>query len=141
VSPESAEIIAKLGFGMLMIMQNEWPKAAADIYSFHNIAASVGHAPRPPIILTNVSCAEDRDEAQERAIKYLGRKWDSIDAHYHFSDGHLANVKDYEASGKVGKTYAKMQDESFREKATNFYVSTQVIGTPDDCLRNSSICP
>ena len=28
VSPESAEIMAKLGFGMLMIMQNEWAKAA-----------------------------------------------------------------------------------------------------------------
>src|SRR5712675_789529 len=28
VSPESAEIIAKLGFGMMVIMQNEWKKAA-----------------------------------------------------------------------------------------------------------------
>jgi alkanesulfonate monooxygenase SsuD/methylene tetrahydromethanopterin reductase-like flavin-dependent oxidoreductase (luciferase family) len=26
VSPESAEIMAKLGFGMLIVMQNEWPK-------------------------------------------------------------------------------------------------------------------
>src|SRR6187401_289255 len=31
VTPESAEIMAKLGFGMMVIMQNEWPKAAADI--------------------------------------------------------------------------------------------------------------
>ncbi|MBT3369721.1 MAG: LLM class flavin-dependent oxidoreductase, partial [Rhodospirillaceae bacterium] len=28
VSPESAEIMAKLGFGMMVIMQNEWVKAA-----------------------------------------------------------------------------------------------------------------
>src|SRR5205823_991879 len=27
VSPESAEIMAKLGFGVLMVMQNEWPVA------------------------------------------------------------------------------------------------------------------
>ena len=27
--PESAEIMAKLGFGMMVIMQNEWPKAAS----------------------------------------------------------------------------------------------------------------
>src|SRR5207245_2011939 len=27
VSPESAEIMAKLGFGVLVVMQNEWPKA------------------------------------------------------------------------------------------------------------------
>jgi len=82
VSPESAEVIAKMGFGMFMIMQNEWSKAAADIYNFHDIAESVGHAPRPPVILTNVSCAETRGEAQERAFKYLGAKWDSIDTHY-----------------------------------------------------------
>jgi alkanesulfonate monooxygenase SsuD/methylene tetrahydromethanopterin reductase-like flavin-dependent oxidoreductase (luciferase family) len=135
VSPESAEVIAKMGFGMFMIMQNEWSKAAADIYNFHDIAESVGHAPRPPVILTNVSCAETRGEAQERAFKYLGAKWDSIDTHYNFSDGHLANVKGYEAYGKVGKTYAKMKDEDFRQKATDFYVSIQITGTPDDCLQ------
>src|SRR5207244_1788205 len=32
VSPDSAEIMAKLGFGILMVMQNEWPKAATDFY-------------------------------------------------------------------------------------------------------------
>jgi alkanesulfonate monooxygenase SsuD/methylene tetrahydromethanopterin reductase-like flavin-dependent oxidoreductase (luciferase family) len=31
VSPESSEIMAKLGFGMLLIMQNEWAKCAADV--------------------------------------------------------------------------------------------------------------
>src|SRR5512143_470181 len=63
VSPESAEIIAKLGFGMLFIMQNEWPKAAEDIQRYREIAQSVGHAPRPPIILPNISVAESRSEA------------------------------------------------------------------------------
>src|SRR5712664_2590695 len=88
VSPESAEIMAKLGFGLLVIMQNEWPKAAEDIQRYRELTTSVGHTPRPPIILTNISVAESRQEAQERAVTYLSRKWDSIDAHYHFSDGH-----------------------------------------------------
>lgn len=135
VSPESAEIMAKLGFGMLVIMQNEWPKAAEDIHRYREITQSVGHTPRSPIILTNVSCAESREEAKERALKYLAAKWDSIDTHYNFSDGALANVKGYEAYGKVGKTYAKMKDPSFRQKATDFYVSIQVVGTPDDCIQ------
>jgi alkanesulfonate monooxygenase SsuD/methylene tetrahydromethanopterin reductase-like flavin-dependent oxidoreductase (luciferase family) len=134
VSPESAEIMAKMGFGMLLIMQNEWQKAAQDIVRFHEIAAKVGHPARPPIILTNVSCAESRDEAKERAMRYLGAKWDSIDAHYHFSDGHLATVKGYESYGKMAKTYSKMADPAFRQKATDFYVSIQIVGTPDDCL-------
>jgi len=135
VSPESAEIMAKLGFGVLVIMQNEWPIAAADIDRYRELARSVGHAPRPPIILTNVSCADSREEAQERAVTYLSRKWDSIDKHYHFSDGHLASVKGYEFYGKMTKTYSKMKDPTFREKATDFYVKIQVVGTPDDCLQ------
>ena len=134
VSPESAEIMAKLGFGVLVIMQNEWPIAAADIDRYRELARGMGHTPRPPIILTNVSCAESREEARERAVTYLSRKWDSIDKHYHFSDGHLATVKGYEFYGKMSKTYAKMKDPSFREKATDFYVKIQVVGTPDDCL-------
>jgi len=135
VTPESAEVMAKLGFGMMVIMQNEWPKAAADIERFREVAAAVGHTPPPPIILTNVSCAESRGEAHERAMTYLGRKWDSIDNHYHFSDGHLADVKGYEAYGKMTKTYAKMKEDAARLKATEFYVKIQIAGTPDDCIQ------
>ena len=135
VTPESAEVMAKLGFGMMVIMQNEWPKAAADIEWFREVAAAVGHTPPPPIILTNVSCAESRGEAHERAMTYLGRKWDSIDNHYHFSDGHLADVKGYEAYGKMTKTYAKMKEDAARLKATEFYVKIQIAGTPDDCIQ------
>jgi len=135
VSPESAEIMAKLGFGVLVIMQNEWPKAAEDIQRYRDLATSVGHTPRPPIILTNVAVAESREEATERAATYLSRKWDSIDAHYHFSDGHLATVKGYEFYGGMAKTYSKMKDEGFRKKATEFYVKIQVVGTPDDCVQ------
>ena len=135
VSPESAEIMAKLGFGVLMVMQNEWPVAAADIQRYRDIAVGVGHAPRPPIILTNISVAESRGEAEERAKTYLSRKWDSIDAHYHFSDGHLASVKGYEFYGGMAKTYSKMKDEGFRKKATDFYVKIQIVGTPDECLQ------
>jgi alkanesulfonate monooxygenase SsuD/methylene tetrahydromethanopterin reductase-like flavin-dependent oxidoreductase (luciferase family) len=135
VSPESAEIMAKLGFGVLVIMQNEWPKAAEDIHRYHAIATAVGHAARPPIVLTNISVAESRAEAQDRAMTYLGRKFESIDNHYHFSDGHLASVKGYEFYGGMAKTYSKMKDESYRRKAAEFYVKIQVVGTPDDCLQ------
>ena len=135
VSPESAEVIAKLGFGMLMIMQNEWEKCRQDVDTFQSMSEQAGFVPKAPIILTNVSCAETREEAHERAQKYLGRKWQSIDDHYHFSDGHLANVKGYEAYGKTAKTYAKLKDPANLKKATDFYVSIQIVGTPDDCLQ------
>lgn len=135
VSPESAEVMAKLGFGMMVVMQNEWAKAAEDILRYRAMVESVGHTPRPPIVLTNVACAPTRQEARDMAMRYLGEKWDSIDSHYHFSDGHLAGVKGYESYGKLAKTYSKMKDESYRTKATDFYVSIQIAGTPDDCIQ------
>ena len=135
VSPESAEVMANLGFGLLVIMQNEWAKAAEDIHRYRDLTLRMGHTPRAPIILTNVSCADSRAEAQERGEVYLARKWDSIDTHYHFSDGHLASVKGYEFYGGMAKTYSKMKDPGFRKKATEFYVRIQVVGTPDDCLQ------
>lgn len=135
VSPESVDVMARLGFSMLVIMQNEWPKAAADVHRFNAVAAAEGFTPRPPMVLTNVSVAESRAEAEDRAIEYLGRKWDSIDNHYHFSDGHLNTVKGYESYDKVGVTYAKMKDPVRRAKATDFYVSIQLVGTPDDCIQ------
>ncbi len=135
VSPESAEVMAELGFGMMVIMQNEWPRAAEDIASFRAIAEAKGHTPPPPVILTNVSCAESRAEAEDRALEWLGRKWDSIDNHYHFSDGHLGEVRGYESYGKMAKTYAKLKDPAGRAKATEFYVKIQITGTPDDCLQ------
>ena len=135
VSPESAEIIAKLGFGMLFIMQNEWSKCREDIDKFQAMSQAAGFVPKAPIILTNVSCAESRQEAEEKAFTFLGRKWQSIDDHYHFSDGHLASVKGYEAYGKTARTYAKLKDPANLKKATDFYVSIQIVGTPDDCLQ------
>jgi alkanesulfonate monooxygenase SsuD/methylene tetrahydromethanopterin reductase-like flavin-dependent oxidoreductase (luciferase family) len=134
VSPESAEVMARLGFGTLVIMQNEWNKAAADIHRHRALAREMGHTPRPPVVSTNISIAPTRAEARDRAAEYLGRKWDSIDNHYKFSDGHLATVKGYESYGAMAKTYSKLKEAEHRAKATDFYVSIQVHGTPDDCL-------
>ena len=44
-------------------------------------------------------------------------------------------MKGYEFYGGMAKTYSKMKDESFRKKATEFYVKIQVVGTPDDCIQ------
>ena len=44
-------------------------------------------------------------------------------------------VKGYEAYGKMTKTYAKMKEDAARQKATEFYVKIQIVGTPDDCIQ------
>jgi alkanesulfonate monooxygenase SsuD/methylene tetrahydromethanopterin reductase-like flavin-dependent oxidoreductase (luciferase family) len=60
---------------------------------------------------------------------------DPIDNHYHFSDGHLAAVKGYETYGKMAKTFARLQSDEERVRATEFYAKIQIVGTPEHCIQ------
>src|SRR4029077_20445375 len=35
----------------------------------------------------------------------------------------------------IGRTYAKMTDQTHRNKMTDTYVKIQIVGTPDECLQ------
>ncbi len=134
ISPESSEIMARLGFGVLIVPQRDWDTSRADIERYRATALAVGHSPRPPICLLNVSVSESRDQARELAHQHMGAMFNSIDAHYHFSDGHLQGVKGYEFYAKMAKTFSKFADPQVKAKAVEFFVSLHVAGTPEDCL-------
>src|SRR2546429_4171544 len=93
VSPESAEIMAKLGLGVLIIAQRSWDDTATDYQRYCEIAQGSGYRPRAPISLFNVLVADEAHEAEELAAVHMGAMFDSIDRHYRFSDGHLTGVK------------------------------------------------
>jgi len=135
VSPESAEIMAKLGLGVLIIAQRSWDETAADYQRYCNIAQASGYQPRAPISLFNVLVADEAREAEELAAVHMGAMFDSIDHHYHFSDGHLTGVKGYEFYAKLAKTYTKLTaDEQAKARAVEFYRSLHAAGTPDQVL-------
>lgn len=135
VSPESAEIMAKLGLGVLIIAQRSWDETAADYQRYCQIAQASGYQPRAPISLFNVLVADEAREAEELAAVHMGAMFDSIDRHYHFSDGHLTGVKGYEFYAKLAKTYTKLTaDEQAKAKAVEFYRSLHAAGTPAQVL-------
>ncbi len=135
VSPESAEIMAKLGFGVLIIAQRSWEDTAADYNRYRETALANNIAPRPPIGLLNVLVSDDAGEAAELGNRHLEVMWDSVDQHYHFSDGHLRGVKGYEFYAKLEKTYGKLtHDASAKQKAIEFFRSLHAAGTPAQVL-------
>jgi alkanesulfonate monooxygenase SsuD/methylene tetrahydromethanopterin reductase-like flavin-dependent oxidoreductase (luciferase family) len=135
ISPESAEIMAKLGFGVLIVAQRSWEDTAADYHRYCDAAQANGHIPRPPIGLFNVLVADDAHEAEDLGATHLGAMFDSIDRHYKFSDGHLSGVKGYEFYAKLAKTYTKLSvDEQAKVKAIEFYRSLHAAGTPAQVL-------
>jgi alkanesulfonate monooxygenase SsuD/methylene tetrahydromethanopterin reductase-like flavin-dependent oxidoreductase (luciferase family) len=107
VSPESAELMAKMGFGMMIIGQKDWESAAVDIQHYRATATACGHPVRPVMALANVIVAEDPSEARDLARTHLRVYMKTIDDHYRFSDGHLAGLKGYEFYSKMAKTYSK----------------------------------
>jgi alkanesulfonate monooxygenase SsuD/methylene tetrahydromethanopterin reductase-like flavin-dependent oxidoreductase (luciferase family) len=135
VSPESSEIMAKLGFGVLIIAQRSWADTAADYQRYCSTAAANGFRPRPPIGLLNILVADDPREAAELGSVHMEAMWDSVDRHYHFSDGHLTSVKGYEFYAKMAKTYSKLNaDMEAKAKAVEFYRSLHAEGTPSQVL-------
>jgi alkanesulfonate monooxygenase SsuD/methylene tetrahydromethanopterin reductase-like flavin-dependent oxidoreductase (luciferase family) len=135
VSPESAEIMAKMGFGVLIIAQSSWEDTAADYQRYCDTALSSGFQPRPPIGLFSVLVSDDAQEAEDLAQVHMGAMFDSIESHYRFSQGHLKNVKGYEFYAKLAKTYAKLNaDEQAKAKAIEFYRSLHASGTVEQVL-------
>jgi alkanesulfonate monooxygenase SsuD/methylene tetrahydromethanopterin reductase-like flavin-dependent oxidoreductase (luciferase family) len=135
VSPESAEIMAKLGLGVLIIAQRSWEDTAADYSRYRETALANHITPRPPIGLLNILVSDDAREAAELGNRHLEVMWDSIDNHYHFSDGHLRGVKGYEFYAKLEKTYSKLQaDAQAKVKAIEFFRSLHAAGTPEQVL-------
>lgn len=135
ISPESAEIMAKMGFGVLIVAQRSWDDTAADYRRYCDAAMASGHTPRPPIGLFNVLVTDEAREAEELGAVHMGAMFDSIDQHYRFSDGHLSSVKGYEFYAKLAKTYTKLSvDEQAKVKAIEFYRSLHAAGTPAQVL-------
>jgi alkanesulfonate monooxygenase SsuD/methylene tetrahydromethanopterin reductase-like flavin-dependent oxidoreductase (luciferase family) len=134
VSPESAEIMAKLGFGVLIVPQRDWESAGQDIQRYRETALATGHAPRAPICLVNVCVSDSRDEAHELAQVHMGAMFGSIENHYHFGDGHLTGVKGYEFYAKMAKTYTKLTDPAVKAKAVDFFISLHAVGRPNEVI-------
>jgi alkanesulfonate monooxygenase SsuD/methylene tetrahydromethanopterin reductase-like flavin-dependent oxidoreductase (luciferase family) len=63
MSQESSNIIAQLGFGILISTQKSWTLLGADVAHFREAALAAGHIPRAPIVLAAISVAKSLAES------------------------------------------------------------------------------
>ena len=135
ISPESAEIMAKLGFGVFIIAQKDWDSAKADLDRYRETATSVGLEPRPPICVCHAMVGDDHAEVWDEAPKYFGRTFKAINDHYGFTQGKLQGVKDFEFHARFEKTFGKLtNDADAQAKALNYFMKLHVVGTASECL-------
>jgi alkanesulfonate monooxygenase SsuD/methylene tetrahydromethanopterin reductase-like flavin-dependent oxidoreductase (luciferase family) len=90
ISPESAEIMARLGVGLLIIPQKPWPTVRAELDQYRAVFRdSTGSEPPPPCCAGWTFVDESADRAEELARTYIGGYWDSVVKHYEFDRDHL----------------------------------------------------
>ncbi|MBA3303859.1 MAG: LLM class flavin-dependent oxidoreductase [Acidimicrobiia bacterium] len=130
VSPESARIMAELGVGLLVIPQKPWSEVERELEDYRGIYREVnGAEPPPPITAGWTLCAEDPDDARDRARRWIGGYWASVLAHYEFAGDHLRRTRGYEYYAR----FSEKIREYGAEGAIDFFLGLQVWGTPEQC--------
>jgi alkanesulfonate monooxygenase SsuD/methylene tetrahydromethanopterin reductase-like flavin-dependent oxidoreductase (luciferase family) len=132
VSPESVEIMARLGVGILIIPQKPWDVVAAELATYRDVFRRVNRREAPaPIVGGWTFCDESEERAREMAVRYIGGYWRTVIEHYELKGQHLKHTKGYE-------TYGRLQDivatDGGADAATEFFLGIQVWGTPEQCF-------
>jgi alkanesulfonate monooxygenase SsuD/methylene tetrahydromethanopterin reductase-like flavin-dependent oxidoreductase (luciferase family) len=131
VSPESSEIMARLGIGLLIIPQKPWDMVAEELNAYRQIYRQVnGTDAPPPIVGAWLYCDENAERAAEYGRKFVGAYWHSVVKHYELVGDHLTKMRGYES-------YSRMQELASApggvDAMTDFFVDLQVTGTPEQC--------
>ncbi len=128
ISPESAEIMARMGVGLLIIPQKPWAMLAEELADYRAIfREATGAEPPPPMCAGWTFVDENADRAEELARKYIGGYWDSVVEHYEFNQDHLMNTPGYEFHGEM---FNRLNAPGGSERMLEFFLGLQIWGTP-----------
>ena len=131
VSPESSEIMAKLGVGILIIPQKPWDVVAEDLNKYRTVYQAVNGTDAPPPICAGWTfCDADPGRAREMAVQYIGGYWRTVLDHYELVGDHLTKMKGYEGYGRVQEMVSA---PGGADMMTEFFLNLQVWGTPEQC--------
>ena len=129
ISPESAEIMARLGTGVLIVPQKPWAQVRDETATYRAIYREAnGAEPRAPIVAGWTFVDENPDRAEEKAREWIGGYWRSVITHYEFDKPHLKSTPGYEFHGLM---YDRLTAPGGTEKMTDFYIGLQPWGTPE----------
>jgi alkanesulfonate monooxygenase SsuD/methylene tetrahydromethanopterin reductase-like flavin-dependent oxidoreductase (luciferase family) len=134
VSPQSARIMANLGFGLLIIAQKPWDVTIREIEDYRGLYEEVNHQPPPrPVLINWTSIHEDPATAQEYRNTYGLAYAQSCSTHYDFTNPRLSEVSGYEYYAALR---GKIEKYGLR-KFNQFLADLQIAGTPDEVLEQT----
>ncbi len=132
VSPESMPIMAKLGVGLLVIPQKPWEAVKSDFEVYHKVWREVNGSVPPPKPISGGFCFvdENKDRAEEMAMKWITANYQTVMKHYEMASPEFGTKKSYEFYSHVGKFIQKHGAEG----AARDFALLMPWGTPDQVL-------
>jgi len=133
ISPQSGEVMARLGAGVMIFLQKPWEQTVGDLerYADYYRQYRGGDPPKPMVVICN-ACHDDRDVAAEIFEQVVSYYRSTID-HYGFADPAIASIPGYEYYGNIARTIAKHGREQF----AHFLAELQPWGTPDEVIEQT----
>jgi alkanesulfonate monooxygenase SsuD/methylene tetrahydromethanopterin reductase-like flavin-dependent oxidoreductase (luciferase family) len=128
ISPQSMDLMARLGVGLMVIAQKPWETVEAELATYRQRFLELnGTEACKPILCVFVGVHHDPAEAQRMRAIYLQRYARSTVEHYEFATVAFADIEGYEYYAGLAKNIAKHGLEKFN----GFLADLQVWGTPD----------
>ncbi|HUC37645.1 MAG TPA: LLM class flavin-dependent oxidoreductase [Acidimicrobiales bacterium] len=129
VSPQSLELMARMGVGILVIAQKPWDVAEAELADYRQryLELNAYEAPKPVLVVV-AGVTKNKEQAQRVREVYLQRWARSTVEHYQFDNIGFAEIEGYEYYGALAKNIQKHGLDKF----CGFLADLQVWGTPDE---------
>jgi alkanesulfonate monooxygenase SsuD/methylene tetrahydromethanopterin reductase-like flavin-dependent oxidoreductase (luciferase family) len=128
VSPQSMEIMARMGVGIMVIAQKPWDTAQAELDAYRERFLELnGHEAPKPILVVVAGVSRDPKAVQKIREVYLQRWARSTVEHYEFDNVGFEKIEGYEYYGALARNIEKHGLEKFN----GFLADLQVWGTPD----------
>lgn len=129
ITPTSLEAAAEAGLGLMIIPQKPWEDHIKDLELYNSKRKEKGLGPRNPVVGCFMYCSNNQDELKQAWEEYMPNMNYSATRHYEFDEAeHFRHTRGYEA-------YAVAADAINSGEARARQEDTQVIGTPEECLR------
>ena len=128
ISPQSMDLMARLGVGLMVIAQKPWETVEAELVAYRERFRELNGTGAPkPILCVFVGVSNDPAQAQRMRDVYIQRYARSTVEHYDFSNVAFADIEGYEYYAGLARNIAKHGLEKFNA----FLADLQIWGTPE----------
>jgi alkanesulfonate monooxygenase SsuD/methylene tetrahydromethanopterin reductase-like flavin-dependent oxidoreductase (luciferase family) len=129
VSPQSIDLMARLGVGLMIIAQKPWDAVTLELESYRQRYSELNGEEGPkPILCLFVGTSRNRRTANEMRERYLQNYARSTVEHYDFSNPDFAKIEGYEYYAGLANNIAKHGMDKFND----FLADLQVWGSPEE---------